>query len=161
MACWPKGYMLLGQFFRLRSSTDRELSTLMRMAFLVNAVSVCGRTVLCHPASDGLVERFSRTLLMMLTMFAGEHREGPKGLVSWFHSDTPDASATHSILGTCMVCRSMPGSAPPPPPPQCLVSGRNGLSSGFRLLHHIFQRRCLTVRSFPYMLRHPCPGAGT
>ena len=26
-----------------------------------------------HPASDGLVERFNRTLLMMLAMFAGEH----------------------------------------------------------------------------------------
>ena len=27
-----------------------------------------------HPASDGLVERFNRTFLMMLAMFAGEHR---------------------------------------------------------------------------------------
>ena len=26
-----------------------------------------------HPASDGLVERFNRTLFMMLAMFAGEH----------------------------------------------------------------------------------------
>ena len=26
-----------------------------------------------HPASDGLVERFTRTLLMMLAMFTGEH----------------------------------------------------------------------------------------
>ena len=28
-----------------------------------------------HPASDGLVERFNRTLLMLLAMFAGEHRD--------------------------------------------------------------------------------------
>ena len=28
-----------------------------------------------HPESDGLVERFNRTLLMMLAMFAGEHKE--------------------------------------------------------------------------------------
>ena len=27
------------------------------------------------PESDGLVERFNRTLLMMLAMFAGEHRD--------------------------------------------------------------------------------------
>ena len=28
-----------------------------------------------HPASDVLVERFNRTLLMMLAMFTGEHRD--------------------------------------------------------------------------------------
>ena len=28
-----------------------------------------------HPASDGLVEQFNRTLLMMLAMFAGENRD--------------------------------------------------------------------------------------
>ena len=28
-----------------------------------------------HPASDGLVERFNRTLLVMLAMFAGENRD--------------------------------------------------------------------------------------
>ena len=28
-----------------------------------------------HPASDGLVERFNKTLLMMLAMFAGENRD--------------------------------------------------------------------------------------
>ena len=33
------------------------------------------RTTPYHPASDGLVERFNRTLLMMLAMFAGENRD--------------------------------------------------------------------------------------
>ena len=31
------------------------------------------RTTPYHPASDGLVERFNHTLLMMLAMFAGQH----------------------------------------------------------------------------------------
>ena len=33
------------------------------------------RTTPYHPASDGLVERFNRTLLMLLAMFAGENRD--------------------------------------------------------------------------------------
>ena len=33
------------------------------------------RTTPYHPESDGLVERFNRTLLMMLAMFAGETKE--------------------------------------------------------------------------------------
>ena len=40
---------------------------------------LCGshktRTTPYHPESDGLVERFNRTLLMMLAMFAGENRD--------------------------------------------------------------------------------------
>ena len=40
---------------------------------------LCGvhktRTTLYHPESDGLVERFNRTLPMMLAMFAGENRD--------------------------------------------------------------------------------------
>ena len=33
------------------------------------------KTTPYHPESDGLVERFNRTLLMMLVMFAGEHKD--------------------------------------------------------------------------------------
>ena len=33
------------------------------------------KTTPYHPESDGLVERFKRTLLMMLVMFAGEHKD--------------------------------------------------------------------------------------
>ena len=40
---------------------------------------LCGTHKTCttpyHPASDGLVERFNRTLPMMLAMFAGENRD--------------------------------------------------------------------------------------
>ena len=40
------------------------------------------RTTPYHPASDGLVEHFNRTLLMMLAMFAGEHRDDWDDLLS-------------------------------------------------------------------------------
>ena len=33
------------------------------------------RTTPYHPESDGMVERFNRTLPMMLAMFAGENRD--------------------------------------------------------------------------------------
>ena len=40
---------------------------------------MCGANKTCttpyHPASDGLVERFNRTLLMMSAMFAEENRD--------------------------------------------------------------------------------------
>ena len=40
---------------------------------------LCGshktRTTPYHPASDGMVERFNRTLLMMLAMFVDENRD--------------------------------------------------------------------------------------
>ena len=46
---------------------------------------LCGahktRTTPYHPASDGLVERFNRTLLMMLAMFAGENRDNWEDLL--------------------------------------------------------------------------------
>ena len=47
MACWPDG-ICCSASYQLCSSTDRELSTLMQMAFLVNAVSVCNRIARCH-----------------------------------------------------------------------------------------------------------------
>ena len=40
------------------------------------------RTTPYHPASDELVERFNRTLLMLLAMFAGEHRDDWDDLLS-------------------------------------------------------------------------------
>ena len=69
----------------------------------------------------------------------------PRGLVSWRHSDKPDSSMTHPIIGTSMVCLSTPG----PTPPQCLVSSRNSLSFGLWHLNHKKLRHCcLTVWSF-------------
>ena len=47
---------------------------------------LCGahktRTTPYHPESDGLVERFNRTLPMMLAMFAGENRDDSDDLLS-------------------------------------------------------------------------------
>ena len=45
---------------------------MQELCLLLGAHKTC--TTPYHPASDGLVERFNRTLLMMLAMFAGEHR---------------------------------------------------------------------------------------
>ena len=46
---------------------------------------LCGahktRTTPYHPESDGLVERFNRTLIMMLAMFPG--RTGKTGMISY------------------------------------------------------------------------------
>ena len=74
------------------------------------------------PGFTGLAHSLSRS------------EEAPEG------SDTPDSSGTHPIQGAGTVWRSTPRSASP----QCLVSGRNSLSSGFWLLRHIFRRRCLS-----------------
>ena len=50
-----------------------EIHLMQELCLLCGAHKTC--TTLYHPASDGLVERFNRTLLMMLAMFAGENRD--------------------------------------------------------------------------------------
>ena len=47
MACWPDG-ICCSASFRLHMSIDRELSMLMRMAFLANVASACSRIVRYH-----------------------------------------------------------------------------------------------------------------
>ena len=46
---------------------------MQELCLLLGAQKTC--TTPYHPASDVLVERFNRTLLMMLAMFVGEHRD--------------------------------------------------------------------------------------
>ena len=54
MVCWPDD-ICCSTNFRLRSSTDRKLSMLTQMAFLVNVVSVCVRIVRCPRWRETLV----------------------------------------------------------------------------------------------------------
>ena len=58
------------------SDQGRELENhlMQELCLLLGAHKT--RTTPCHPASDGLVERLNRTLLMLLAMFAVEHRDG-------------------------------------------------------------------------------------
>ena len=58
------------------------------------------KTTPYHPESDGLVERFNRTLLMMLAMFAGEHKDDWDDLYVYLTNHAPP-----------------PPTPPPPPPP--------------------------------------------
>ena len=57
------------------SDQGREFDNkvIQELCFLCGAHKT--RTTPYHPESDGLVEHFNRTLLMMLTMFAGENRD--------------------------------------------------------------------------------------
>ena len=50
-----------------------ENNLMQEMCLLCGAHKTC--TTPFHQASDGLVERFNRKLLMMLAMFVGEHRD--------------------------------------------------------------------------------------
>ena len=71
---------------------------------------LCGahktRTTPYHPASDGLVERYDRTLLMMLAMFAGENHDDWDDLLlavmmayhSSVHESTDEHSAYHLMF---------------------------------------------------------------
>ena len=59
----------------IHSDQGREIeNNLMQELCLLCGADKTGTTPY-HPASDGLVEWLNRTLLMMLAMFAGEHRD--------------------------------------------------------------------------------------
>ena len=65
----------------IHSDQGREFENhlIQELCLLLGAHKI--RTTPYHPASDGLVERIKRTLLMMLAMFVGEHRDdSPTGL---------------------------------------------------------------------------------
>ena len=59
----------------IHSDQGREFENqlMQELCLLLGAHKICMTPY--HPASDGLVERFNRTLLMMLAMFTGEHRD--------------------------------------------------------------------------------------
>ena len=59
----------------IHSDQGREFDNhlMQELCHLCGAHRTC--TAPYRPASDGLVERFNRTLLMMLAMFAGENRD--------------------------------------------------------------------------------------
>ena len=53
----------------------RELDNKIMQELCILCGSHKTRTTPFHPESDGLVERFNRTLLMMLALFATKNRE--------------------------------------------------------------------------------------
>ena len=59
----------------IHSDQGREFENKVMHELCLLGGSHKSKTTPCHPESDGLVERFNRTLLMMLAMFAREHKD--------------------------------------------------------------------------------------
>ena len=59
----------------IHSDQGREFENKIMQELCILCGSHKTRTTLYHPESDGMVERFNRTLLMMLAMFAGKNRD--------------------------------------------------------------------------------------
>ena len=59
----------------IHSDQGREFENKVMHELCILGGSHKTKTTPHHPESDGLVECFNRTLLMMLAMFAGEHKE--------------------------------------------------------------------------------------
>ena len=59
----------------IHSDQGREFENKIMQELCILCGSHKTRTTLYHPESDGMVERFNRTLLMMLAMFAGNNRD--------------------------------------------------------------------------------------
>ena len=64
-----------GMLSVIHSDQGREFENNLMQELCLLCGAHMTRTTPYHPASDGLVERFNRTLLMMLAMFAGENRD--------------------------------------------------------------------------------------
>ena len=62
-------------FSVIHSDQGREFENKVMHELCILGGSHKAKTTPHHPESDGLVERFNRTLLMMLAMFAGKHRD--------------------------------------------------------------------------------------
>ena len=59
----------------IHSHQGREFENKVKHELCLLGGSHKTKTTPYHPESDGLVERFNRTLLMMLAMFAGKHKD--------------------------------------------------------------------------------------
>ena len=59
----------------IHSDQGREFENKIMQELCIMGGSHKTKTTPYHPESDGMVERFNRTLLMMLAMFAGENRD--------------------------------------------------------------------------------------
>ena len=59
----------------IHSDQGREFENKIMQELCILCGSHKTRTIPYHPESDGMVERFNRTLLMILAMFAGKNRD--------------------------------------------------------------------------------------
>ena len=65
----------LGMSSAIHSDQGREFENKVMHELCILGGSHKTKTTPYHPESDGLVEHFNRTMLMMLAMFAGKHKE--------------------------------------------------------------------------------------
>ena len=92
----------------IHSDQGREFENKIMQELCILCGSHKTRTTPYHPESDGMVERFNRTLPMMLAMFAGKNRDDwDDVLPAVMMATSGNDGITHGHIG--QVCMNRPG----------------------------------------------------